>query len=74
MSEDLLRVSEERLTEPGSPTGDAAETEPEPEPEVYKPFKVFINHVDSYHSKYIAAVRPSDLLTFAINISLTVHH
>ncbi|XP_063919544.1 adenylate kinase 7-like [Zophobas morio] len=55
MSEDLLRVSEERLTEPGSPTGDAAETEPEPEPEVYKPFKVFINHVDSYHSKYIAA-------------------
>ncbi|XP_044264906.1 adenylate kinase 7-like [Tribolium madens] len=25
------------------------------EPEVYKPYKVFINHVDSYHSKYISA-------------------
>lgn len=35
-----------------NPTEDAAEEVAE----VYKPYKVFINHVDSYHSKYIAAV------------------
>lgn len=29
----------------------------EPQPDAYKPYKVFTNFVYSYHSKYIAAVK-----------------